>query len=322
MDQHKLQPLTRVSDLRSIWASESGDFTPWLAEHLDELSAELGLDLELTATEGPVGPFRVDLVARDANRNRDVIIENQLEPTDHTHLGQLLTYASGLDAATIIWIAADVRAEHRQAVDWLNQHTDEHLHFFAVKLGLVRIGDSPLAAHFVVEAAPNDWQKSAARERNARTSASVSAKGEAYRAFWQPLIDELREEHRFTNAKAAQPQSWYAFATGSSGVKFGAVFRGHDIASAEVYIDTGDGDANTALFEAFREEQEAIEAEMGEPMDWQTLPERRACRIAINRPGSIEDPPDVLTELHAFFIDRLLKLNRVFRPRLQRLRTR
>lgn len=322
MDPKALRPLTRVSDLRSIWASESGDFTPWLAEHLDELAAELGLDLELTATEGAVGAFRVDLVARDANRDRLVIIENQLQATDHTHLGQLLTYASGLDAATIIWIASDVRAEHRQAVDWLNQHTDEHLHFFAVKLGLVRIGDSPLAAHFVVEAAPNDWQKSVARSAKAGQTATVSAKGELYRSFWQSFLEEAREEHHLTNAKAALPNNWYTFPTGVSGIQFGTVFRGNNRVSAEVYIDTGDGDANIAMFEALKQDQEAIESAIGEPMDWQALPERRACRIAIDRPGSIEDGSAVLAEIHAFFIDRLLKFDRVFRPRLQKLRSR
>ncbi len=319
MTAANLQPLERITDLRSVWSSESGDFTPWLAEHLDELAAELGLDLELTQAEGAVGAFRVDLVARDLGRDRVVIIENQLESTDHTHLGQLLTYASGLDAATVVWIASTVRPEHRQAVDWLNQHTDEHLHFFAVKLGLIRIGNSPLAAHFVVEAAPNNWQKSVSRDSAVK---NVSPRAQRYQTFWQGVIDELREEHRMTNAKVGQPQSWYAFASGTAGVRFVGAFRSGDRIGAEVYIDTGDDDTNLDLFNTLKPEQADIHQEMGEAMHWQELPDRRACRITTDHPGSIDSSVETLAELHRHVVDRLLRIDRVFRPRIQAWRNR
>jgi hypothetical protein len=127
---------------RTLWTREAYDFTPWLADNLSLLGEALGLDLELAQIEPAVGAFNADITARDTGRDRHVIIENQLEPTDHGHLGQLITYAAGLDAAVIAWISPEIREEHRQAIDWLNRHTSEKIEFFAIALEVVRIGDS------------------------------------------------------------------------------------------------------------------------------------------------------------------------------------
>ena len=164
MTDQALGRLTRV-DLRDIWTREADDFTPWLAreENLTILSETLGIDLELEAQEKAVGPFRADVLCKDIGTGTWVLIENQLERTDHGHLGQLLTYASGLEAVTIVWIAARFTEEHRSTLDWLNRITDESFRFFALEIELWRIGESPTAPKFNVVSKPNDWSRSVAQ---------------------------------------------------------------------------------------------------------------------------------------------------------------
>jgi len=189
---------------RALWESEPTDFTPWLGANLGLLGEALGLDLEFSQAEAAVGSFSADIEARDTGRDRKVIIENQLEPTDHRHLGQLLTYAAGLDAAVIVWISPEIREEHRQALDWLNRQTGEKIEFFGVALEVVRINDSKPAVVFRLAASPNAWGKTI----SATQSSQASSRERAYQEFFQLVMDKLREKHQFTNAKRAQPQSW------------------------------------------------------------------------------------------------------------------
>lgn len=149
------------AELRQAWNNEAGDFTPWLAEpdNLVLLGEAVGLELELEAQEKNVGPFRADILCKDTLTGNWVLIENQLERTDHLHLGQLLTYAAGLKAVTIVWIAERFTDEHRVALDWLNEITNETINFFGLEIELWRIGDSPMAPKFNVVSQPNDWTK-------------------------------------------------------------------------------------------------------------------------------------------------------------------
>ena len=179
--------------LREIWKHEASEFTPWLGKNIERLGEALNLQLELTQREAPVGEFSLDLLATDLNTTRTVIIENQLNPTDHTHLGQLLTYAAGLDASTIIWIAEEVRAEHRQTLEWLNQKTGTDTQFFAVVVEGLQIDDSRRALDFKPVVFPNEWQKS----QRQRASTNTSPKLEKYREYFQHLIDELRQSYNF-----------------------------------------------------------------------------------------------------------------------------
>lgn len=164
--------LVEVDDLRATWPKEDKDFTPWLSENLDRLSEAIGIDLELVEPESYVGGFRVDILARDVEDGRTVIIENQLETTDHNHLGQLITYASGKNASLAVWIVKHADEEHRAAVEWLNAHTDEGIGFILCEIKLFRIGDSKIAPMFKVLEQPNDWAKAqkSTTSRGARKS--------------------------------------------------------------------------------------------------------------------------------------------------------
>ena len=183
--------LSRV-DLRDIWVSESSDFTPWLArdENLEILGETLGIDLELEAQEKSVGPFRADILCKDIGTGSWVLVENQLERTDHSHLGQLLTYASGLEAVTIVWIAARFTEEHRSTLDWLNKITDESFRFFGLEVELWRIGDSPAAPKFNIVSKPNDWSRSVAQAARAIDESELSDTRLKQRSYWDAFHQE------------------------------------------------------------------------------------------------------------------------------------
>ncbi len=250
-------------DLRDVWQHEAQDFTPWLAGNLDKLGEALGLDLELQTAEAAVGSFSLDVLAHDIGSNRPVIIENQLESTNHDHLGKLLTYAAGYDAYAVVWLTKEFRDEHRQALDWLNQRTDEDTQFFGVVVEAWKIDNSRPAPHFRPVAFPNDWKKQNVGKDATSGGAKVSERGERYRAFFQDLIDTLREEHRFTNARKGQPQSWYNFSSGTRGVSYNPSFSPpRRIARVEVYIDRGDHDLNKQPFDELENRKEVIESEI------------------------------------------------------------
>ena len=303
-------------DLREVWPNEATDFTPWLAENISKLGEALGLELELQSREAPVGSYSLDLLAHDLGRGRPVIIENQLEATNHIHLGQLLTYASGYDAHVAVWIAKEFKDEHRQALDWLNQRSDENTEFFGVVIEVWKIDDSRPAPHFKLVATPNDWRKG---KVTTAQGDNVSERKEAYRDFFQGLIDRLREEHKFTGAKKGQLQSWYSFASGFSGIIYGANFTQEKKARVELYIDRGDKDRNEILFDALSKNKEAMESELQESIEWQRMEGRKACRIAVTRPGAITDSPEILEEIQDWMIEKLLKFKQVFGPRLKDL---
>ena len=318
MTTKDLAKIERV-ELREAWPNEAQNFTPWLADNIAELGEALGMDLVLKQREAPVGGYSLDILATELNSNRPVIIENQLEATDHTHLGQLLTYAAGFDAGVIVWVTREFRDEHRQALDWLNQRTGKDTQFFGVVVELWRIADSPPAPHFRLSATPNGWRK----QSLVTTSPSPrtrSERSEKYREFFQPLIDELREKHKFTSARVAQPQSWYSFSGGyGQRLPYGASFTGQKQARVELYIDNGSADWNVSLFERLEEHKTEIEGNLGHKLDWQRLEDKKACRIALDRPGAIDDPDETLAEIRGWMVDNLLSFKRVFSPKLAEL---
>lgn len=303
----KLQAL----DMKSVWKHEALDFTPWLCDHLGSLGAALGMDLELIEREANCGDFSLDVLARDLGSGGKVIIENQLTSTDHDHLGKLLTYAAGFEATAVVWIAQSFRDEHRQAIEWLNQRTDASTHFFGLTVKILRIDDSLPAFQFQTVVEPNEWQKTIAVPGKAPTE-----RGEAYRRFFQALIDELRVKHSFTSAKVGQPQNWYTFASGSSGVTYGASFAADKRVRVELYIDRGSTNENKAIFDRLLEIRPQIEGDFGAALTWERLDGRRASRIATYFPGTIDLPESDLAAVRAEAVKRLLTLKATLSPHL------
>jgi len=304
----KLGKLKRVPP-KAVWFDEARAFTPWLADNLSTLGEALGLELELTGREAGVGTFSLDLLARDLSSGGTVVIENQFGPTNHDHLGKILTYASGFDAKAVIWVAETFRDEHRQALDWLNQHTDQETSFFGVLVELLQIDDSAPALNFKPVVFPNEWQK----VRRKVADEQVSPRAESYRTFFQALIDELRQRHKFTNARVGQPQNWYSFASGVSGFTYGFSFALNNRVRVDLYIDHGDASRNEQIFNFLVQQRPEIEAAFGEPLEWEPLEDKRACRVAVYRPGSI-DQAEELADIRAWAIARLLQMRKVMGP--------
>ena len=307
-----LGTLTRVQP-RDIWNNEAKDFTPWLADHIQDLGKALGIELELDETEAKVGDFSLDVLARDLGTGRKVVIENQLTDTDHDHLGKLLTYAAGFDAGTVIWICEAIREEHRQTLDWLNQRTDSDTQFFGIVIEVLQIDDSKPAYNFKPVVFPNEWLKT----RRLGPKKTISARAEAYREYFQALIDELREDHKFTGARVAQPQNWYSFASGFQGIVYGASFALGNRVRIDLYIDQGDTKSNKELFDSLANIQDEIESELATSLDWERLDEKRASRIAVYREGSVDDNTSALSEIREWQVEWILKFKQIFAPRLR-----
>jgi hypothetical protein len=287
-------------DPRLVWAHEAHSFTPWLLENADRLAEALGIDLELEASEHAVGGYKLDLVGRDVTNDAVLIVENQLETTDHSHLGQVLTYAAGTAASTIVWIATAFREEHRQALDWLNENTGEQAHFFGIELQVVRIGDSVSAPLFNVVVMPNDWQK---QVRAATQPAAISEKGALYRVFWDAFLERVHVGHPdWTKSRTTRPDNWFDMKSPIRDARMSHSFAQGDRLRVEIYIDSGNADRNTEIFEHYASRRPEIEAAYGAPLSWEELPNRRACRIADYRDGCrIAD-----ADRHREFIDWFL----------------
>jgi len=210
----KLGRLEKV-DLREQWKKEDTDFTPWLAreDNMTLLSETIDIELEVQSQEENVGPFRADILCLDTANNHFVLIENQLEKTDHTHLGQLMTYAAGLDAVSIIWIAQKFTEEHRAALDWLNNITDDTFNFFGIEIELYRIGDSPPAPLFNLVSKPNDWTKSV---RKTASSQQLTETKLLQQEYWQALKEYLLESESKIRMQKPSPQHWNNMAIGRS----------------------------------------------------------------------------------------------------------
>ncbi len=319
----ELGTLERI-DAREVWTHEAHDFTPWLQENIALLGAALQLDLDLVESEVKVGPFAADLVAKDVSHDRWVVIENQLEATDHSHLGQLLTYGAGLDneAAVFVWISPDFRDEHRAAMDWLNEHSDEESLFFGVAIELLKIDDSSPAPNFRLVSYPNDWKKSGGSSRS-----PVSQKGAAYEQFFGGLLSRFKERYPGeTNVAKASAQNWLTLSIGKGGFGTGwsfaseGRFRGQF--RVELFVDTGDAEVSLAYFEQLRRSSATIEETIGHALDWEAVQGRRVCRAYSHYEESVSISSDdaTLLAVEEWAVDEMKSLRDAFRPHIQDLR--
>ncbi len=260
-------------DLRKAWEHEALDFTKWLSkeENMALLSEEIGVELNLIETEASVGSFNVDILAEDSN-GRKVVIENQLEVTDHDHLGKVLTYTSGYNAEIIIWIAKDIRDEHKQAIDWLNEHTDEKINFFAIKMELWQIGDSLYAPKFQIISKPNAWAKIMKAPASDMTERKLKLL-----EFWTALNEYLEGKKSDIHPQKPSSDHWNDISIGTSKahICLNALAKNCKI-NCEIYIPD-----NKDFYYMLESHKEEIEKEIGEPLSWRELQSRKASRITI-----------------------------------------
>jgi hypothetical protein len=315
----QLGRLERI-DLRNIWSTEATDFTPWLArpENLEVLSETLGIDLEFEAQEKTVGPFRADILCKDIGGGDWVLIENQLERTDHLHLGQLLTYAAGLQAVTIVWIAAKFTDEHRATLDWLNQITGNKFRFFGLEVELWRIGTSPAAPRFNIISKPNDWSQSVKMAAEAIEEAEVSETKIMQRSYWEALNAVLNlKGGPVIGNKKPQLQSWMSYPIGRSYIHLGAAMTiNRNLVRAELYISGANAKAYFGLLE---KQKEAVEKELGYPLEWEELPAGQDSRISIVLHDANLRNSDDWKRQHEWLADKLNEMHRVFSQRVREL---
>jgi len=303
----KLGKLKRL-DLREYWKHEALDFTKWLSEpeNIAILSDEIEIGIEVFQTEANVGCFKVDILAQEENTGRKIIIENQLEMTDHTHLGQLITYAAGLEAEYVIWIVRGGREEHRQAVDWLNEHTDEDISFFLVALELWQIGNSDPAPKFSVLSSPNEWKKSV--KTSAQDGDLTDTKTKQLE-FWQQLKEFATDKYPELRLRTPRPQHWYDISIGRSDchICFVADSRENQV-RCELYIPDSKDLFKTLLASAAQIEKEL---ELGAPLDWQELPGKKAARIRVLRAFTFADP-STWQDAFQWLSEAAIKFKKVF----------
>ncbi len=250
-------------ELRDVWGHEAIDFTNWLAqkENLDLLSEEIGVDIKLTQTEASVGKFNVDILAEEENSGRKIIIENQLEDTNHDHLGKIITYASGYDAEIIIWIVRDYREEHQKAINWLNEHTDEHISFFLIRIELWQIEGSNPAPKFEIVVGPNEWAK--AIKTDVASGKLTDTKVQQL-DFWKKFKDYVSTSDKEIRLQTPRPQHWYDVSIGNGDAHVALTINSREnLLGCEIYINK-----NKGLYNFLFEQKDEIEKEIGEKAKW------------------------------------------------------
>ncbi|MBT4400577.1 MAG: DUF4268 domain-containing protein [Bacteroidetes bacterium] len=303
-------------ELREKFKTEAGDFTPWLADesNISLLGDTIGLDLEVEAQEKEVGPFRADILCKDTADDTWVLIENQLERTDHTHLGQLMTYASGLKAVTIIWIAQKFTEEHRAAIDWLNEITDSDFKFFGIEVELWKIGNSEVAPKFNIVSKPNEWSRAVARGQEGITDAR-----QLQLRFWNAFKSYVEDHGSQIRTGKPGPQNWMNISLGKTGYQLLAVASMWDQEShsyskneirAELYVSSEESKSKFVVIESQRE---VIEKELGYELTWLNPEEMKSARAFTRKTVDLNDEADWMNQ-HAWLLENLVKLQKVFKP--------
>lgn len=303
----KLGKLQEV-DIRKLWNHEQYDFSEWLAksENLELLNEVIGLTLSEVEKEVYVGAYRCDLVGTDETTGDRVIIENQLEMSNHDHLGKIITYASGLDAKVVVWIVKEAREEHRSAIEWLNNNTPEKLSFFLIEIHAYQIGDSLCAPKFEVVEKPNGFIK------NAKTQSGSGdynkSQGERIE-FWTRFNEVLVERGKPFNVRKPTTDNWYDVAIGTSDAHVSMTLVNKDgCVGVELYISD-----NKSLFDRLYEQKDEIEEKLGLIPDWQRLDGKKAARILYRMPGLNFDDHSNYDSLMNEMIDKAVLFSNVFR---------
>ena len=301
-------------DLRDVWSSESSDFTPWLAkeENISLLGDAIGLELEVESQEKNVGPFRADILARDLTSNHYVLIENQLEQTNHNHLGQIMTYAAGLDAFSIIWIAKSFTEEHRAALDWLNRITEENINFFGIEIEVIQIGDSLPAPQFKVVAKPNDWSKSV---RSSASTAELTDTKLKQQQYWTQFKEYVEKNGSPFKVQKPAPQHWTIIALGRSNFQLSLTVNSQ---SHIICINLEIGGARAKEhFDKLRDLYEEDSKEhISTDIEWLRLDDRKSCMVKLSKSFNFTDESS-RDDQFAWFVEYVKKYISYFRPKVK-----
>jgi len=303
-----------VESLRKVFPKEASNFTTWLEENIEALSERLGMELTVVQREAVVGDFNVDLLCVDREKRR-VIVENQLEKTDHDHLGKVLTYLVNLEASTAIWVTAEPRAEHLRVVEWLNDNSEQGISFYLVKVEAVRVANSPFAPLFTIAAGPDVKAKERAEGKKELVERHYKRL-----EFWKSLIARSKDRTRLFSNITPGYSHWISTGAGKGGVTFNYVIFSES-AAVELYVDNDheDGKGNKLIFDALHNQKAEIESELGASLSWQRLDEKRACRIqwAFSECGL--DSPKGWPDLQDKLIDAMIQFEVGIRPRLAKI---
>lgn len=293
--------------LRKYFPDEAQHFTPWLAkeDNLTLLAETIGMNLELVAVEQYVGPFRADIIARD--EDVEVIIENQLDATDHKHLGQLMVYAANRGAGVIVWVARQVTDEYRKVIDWLNEKTD--VSFFALEVELWRIGESPVAPKFNIVCEPNEFVRA-----TRSTGGELSSTAQLQLEYWTGFVDYMSEHGSTFNPPKIGGRHWCDLRIGTSRGHIGLTALRNGRLSCEFYSGHSQSDI---IFTKLEEQKAAIEAEVGSELDWQPLPDSKSCRIALYKETGSLDNRDVWPESYNWMLSWAEKFKEAFAQRVK-----
>lgn len=307
MTTMKLGRLEEV-DVRKLWSHEQYDFFNWLAkeENIELLNEVLGLTLVDIEKEVYVGSYRCDLVASDETTAQRIIIENQLEQSNHDHLGKIVTYASGLDAKVIVWSVKEAREEHRSAIEWLNNNTNKDVNFFLIEIHAYKIGDSLYAPKLEIVEKPNDFIKTG----KIQASSGEMNKSQLERlAFWTRFNEVIIERGRPFNVRKASTDHWYDVAIGTSVAHLEiTLVNKENCMEIELYISD-----DKSIFDSLYAEKDSIEKELGLALDWQRLDGKKASRIVYRIPGLDFDDHSNYDTLMNEAIDKIIDFSKVFK---------
>jgi hypothetical protein len=310
MNASQIGKLDRVA-LREVWKHEAKDFTQWLQENIDVLNSALNLNLVNVDRERDTGDFSIDLVAED-DGGGTVIIENQLEKSNHDHLGKLVTYLTGMGARAAIWIVSDPRPEHVAAVAWLNESSSAD--FYMVKVEAVRIGNSPAAPLFTLIVGPSQETKEVGQ-----TKKEIAERYSFRKRWWTMLVERAAKVSKLHAHITPGQYSWLGTSSGIRGLNFNySVIQ--DECGAELYIDRGEAEENKSIFDQLYANQAAVEKAFGGPLSWERLEGKRACRIKFTREGGYRSPEEDWSAIQDAIIDAMNRLEHAVRPYLKQLK--
>lgn len=298
-------------DPREYWYNEAAEFTPWLAENIQLLGDAIGMDLEVQSQEQSVGPFRADILCRETATDHLVLIENQIEQTDHIHLGQLLTYAAGLDAATVVWVAKRFRNEHRAALDWLNEITGVEFSFFGLEIELWQIGDSALAPKFNTVSKPNDWIKPPPPPGGLTETTQLQLD------FWTAFRDFVLEQSTILKPQKPLPQGYAVFSIGKTYFALIALIN-IKARRVESYLQISGPNSKT-FYRGLETKRAEIDSEYHGTLEWCENPEILQSHIRSEHLDC--DPADMSDwgRQHRYLLDRLEGMHTAFSKRIKGL---